>query len=165
MIRYMPIHINPDASKKAVNFLRRHPVGVIATASSAARPHAATVYFAIDDDLNIYFVTKEQTTKHKNLTENPVASIAVFDAENQATLQASGPVEPINDIVKFMRLFAQILDISADTSDSDRPPVSKLFAGDYFMYKLTPTSLRLAEYMKPDKGDITNLFEIVIKND
>lgn len=158
----MPVVIDKDRSEKALKFLTANPVGVIATASLTGVPHAATVYLVTDEDLNIYFVTKEQTTKHHNLLENPKVSIAVYNSGSQTTLQAHGEVVKISDIAEFMRLFAKILDISADTSDSDRPPISKLYAGDYFMYKLKPEVVRIAEYTKPDKGDVSSLFEIVI---
>lgn len=141
-------------------FLSRNNVGVLATASCSGVPHAATIYFVTDKDLNFYFVTKEKTTKYKNLIENKHAALAVFQAQTQSTLQVSGVATVIKDVNKFMDLYNQILEISAATSDSDRPPVSKLFAGDYFMFCLAPHKIRLAEYTKPDHGN-TDIFEIV----
>lgn len=157
----MPVKISKDSSDRARKFIQDHPIGVVATADKSGKPHAAAVYFVLGEDLDIYFVTKEQTTKYKNIVENPHVSIVMYDAENQATLQAQGRTEQVKDIAKFMRLFAKILDVSADTSDSDRPPVSKLFAGDYFMFRIEPEEIRIAEYLKPDKGDMTNLFETI----
>lgn len=161
----MAIKINPDARKKAVSFIRRQPVGVLATASLVGYPHAATVYVVVDDQANLYFVTKENTMKYQNISENPNVSIAIFDSENQQTLQASGHVEQVRNMADFMHLFAEVLEISHDTSESERPPVSKLFAGDYFMYQLTPTNMRMAEYKKPDRGDMSDIFQVVIKDD
>ncbi len=156
---YMPIHI--DTTKDRIcDFIEDNPVGVLATVDKAGAPHAATVYFVTDSDLNIYFVTKEGTQKHKNLQHNPHAAIAIHHAQSQTTVQAQGKAEVIDDIKEFMDLFHQILDASLRTGESERPPVSKLFAGDYFMYKFTSNELRLAEYTKPDHGDLGSIFEV-----
>lgn len=154
--------IKLDENKaKIVEFLKQHGAGVLATASAKGVPHAATVYFVTDDELNFYFVTKEKTTKHKNLQANPHVSVAIFDAKSQTTLQVDGKAAPVEDIKQFMELFKRILDLNEKSSDSSRPPVSKLYAGDYFMYRLEPSKLRLAEYMKPDRGDFSSVFETV----
>ena len=155
----MPVKMSEQRSKVAA-FIKSHPVGVLATANTVGYPHAATVYFVSDEDLNIYFVTKEDTLKHKNLKQNPLASIAIYDAAQQITLQAHGKATVITDVDQFMDLYNQILKISAGTGASERPPISKLFAGDYFMYCLKPKSLRLAEYTKPDHGDF-DLFQVI----
>lgn len=156
----MPVTISKERANIS-EFIKNHPAGVLATANTGGSPHAACVYFVTDDELNIYFVTKEETTKHKNLQQNPLASLAIYDERAQATLQANGKAEVIKDIELFTELFNRILDISVEGSGVSRPPVSKLFAGNYFMYKLTPHSLRLAEYTKPDIGDFENLFQVV----
>ncbi len=150
-----------ESQEKIQEFLQHHTVGVLATANDKAVPHAATVYFVTDDDLNFYFVTKEKTAKYKNLHENPHASLAVFDAKLQTTLQVDGTAKVIEDISQFMELFTKILHISVNTSDSSRPPISKLYAGDYYMFRLKPHQVRLAEYMKPDHGDFGNIFEVI----
>ncbi len=150
-----------DNQDKIIKFLENHHVGVLATADNKAAPHAATIYFVVDDDLNFFFVTKEKTQKHKNLQENPHVALAVYEAKSQSTVQVQGKAEFIKDVNKFMEIFKKLLKINSATSDSDRPPVSKLFAGDYFMYRLHPDKVRLAEYMKQDQGDFDNLFEVV----
>lgn len=154
--------ISIDENKDKINsFLEENKVGVLATADKKSMPHAATVYFVNDDELNFFFVTKEKTTKHRNLQQNPHVSLAVYDAKSQTTLQIDGKAAVIENVKEFMDLFNRLLKVSLDTSDSDRPPVSKLFAGDYFMYRLKPNQVRLAEYMKPDHGDFGDLFEVV----
>lgn len=156
----MPVTITKERANIS-EFIKKHPAGVLATANTSGSPHAACVYFVTDHDLNIFFVTKEETTKHKNLQQNPLASLAIYDEQAQTTLQANGRAEVIEDMELFSELFNKILDISVEGSGVSRPPVSKLFAGNYFMYKLTPHTLRLAEYTKPDVGEFENLFQVV----
>lgn len=154
--------ISIDTSKNKINdFLKSNKVGVLATADKKGVPHAATIYFIADTELSFFFVTKEKTTKHKNLQQNSNVSLAVYDAKSQTTLQIDGKATLIEDMKQFMDRFNKLLKVSLDTGDSPRPPVSKLYAGNYFMYKLQPKQIRLAEYMKPDHGDFGSLFEVV----
>lgn len=151
-----------EQSRDKINdFLKGSRVGVLATADKKATPHAAAIYFVVDEELNFFFVTKEKTIKHKNLQENPHVSLAVYDAKVQTTLRVEGKAAVIENVNQFMELFNKLLKVSLDTGDSPRPPVSKLFAGDYYMYKLEPKQVRLAEYMKPDRGDFSDLFEVI----
>ena len=111
--------------------------------------------------MNLYFVTKEETAKHHNLQENPQAAIALYDESTQSTLQVVGTVQVVREMEKFKTLFDKILDANQEATGAERPPVSKLFAGDYFMYCLSPSSMRLAEFTKPDQGNYGELFSVV----
>lgn len=156
----MPIEMS-DNRANAVDFLTKNHVGVLATSSKEGEPHAATIYFIIDSDLNFFFITRKNTEKSKNLDQNPRASIAAYDAKTQTTVQVRGEVSLDDDPQNFMNVFAQILRISMDLSEGATPPVSKLKDGEYKLYKLTPKSLRMAEYTKPEQGDLDDLFGIV----
>lgn len=143
----------PQDKQQIIDFINNNPLGVLATSNSVGFPHAAAIYFVLDEDLNIYFVTKENTLKHKNLKQNPLAAIAIYEKETLTTLQASGNVKVVDEIDKFMHLFNKLSDINHEQTNSDRLPVSKLFAGDYYMYCLKPKTMRLAEFKKPEQGD------------
>lgn len=143
-----------DESQVAANFIKQHPVGVLATASKTGEPHAAAVYFVPDDNHSIYFLTKEDTQKHRNLQKNPRAAVTIYDAQTLETLQIEARAEILPDVSQFLELYNRILQASSRTTESERPPVSKLNAGDYFMYKLIPQSMRLADYSKPDQGEL-----------
>lgn len=156
----MPIRIS-ESSTKVIEFLMKNHTGVLATASPDGAPHAAAVYFISDSDLNFFFITKNGTEKSRNLKQNPQASIAIYDAKTQTTLQARGKVEADDDPQHFMNVFTQILKISMDLSGGATPPVSKLKDGEYKLYRLKPDSVRLVEYTKPERGDLDDLFEVV----
>jgi general stress protein 26 len=156
----MPVEISSTDSK-ATNFLLKNHVGVLATSDSSGIPHAATVYFVTDSDMNFLFITKENTEKSRNLQKNPQAAMAIFDAKSQTTLQVRGKVAADEDPQRFMNVFTQILKVSMDLSEGATPPISKLKAGEYRLYRLIPDSIRMAEYTKPEHGDLDDLFEVV----
>lgn len=76
----------------ALTFLREKDriTAVIATATSAGDPHAATIYYFVEDDFSFYFLTAANTEKYNNLLENPKASIAIGFGPSYVTIQGHG---------------------------------------------------------------------------
>lgn len=143
-------------------FLEAHSVGILATASSEAVPHAATIYFVIGPNLEIYFVTRQETTKHRNLSENPAAALAVFDASSQTTVQAMGSVEMVTDQALQEDIYNRVLAITKQTSGDHLPPLAKLDAGKNITYQLKSKTLRMAEFVKAEYPPVDELFEVAI---
>ena len=137
------------------SFLKRNHIAVLATANrETGEPHAATVYYATDSQMNVFFFTKQETKKNKNLTSNPRAALAIYEAATQSTAQISGPVTAVNDpdiIEKAHRLMKKY---SKETAQSEDTPLSKLYAGDYILYKVWPQIIRLGEYKYGPAGEI-----------
>ncbi len=73
-------------------FLRRHQLGVVATASRDGEPEAALVNFAVTPELEIIFETTTATRKYPNLKYNPRAEMVVGWDHDQ-TLQCRGGVD------------------------------------------------------------------------
>ena len=63
--------------KEALDFLKSHKTAVIATVSSGGEPRAATVYYTVDDDFCLYFMTGRETRKFKNLQQTGRISFVV----------------------------------------------------------------------------------------
>ncbi len=154
----MPVNINEE-QEHIKDFLKSKRVGVLATADKTGEPHAAAIYFYFEGP-DFYFITKNQTAKHNNLQENPRAALAVFEPVSQTTVQAKGVVIEETDQAKANEVFGEILKAAASTSESGSPPLTKLKAGEYIVYKLKPASLRMASYIRPDPGSYENIFEI-----
>ncbi len=150
---------------KILSFLQSHPLGILATASSDAVPHAAAIYFIVEPDFSLRFITKQQTSKHHNLQENSNVAVAFYDAASQVTVQMTGKAEEIVDITELESVFGKIVEISAATSDGHRPPISKLDAGNYVAYRIHPGTVRLAEFVKAEYPPVDHLFEVVTSPD
>jgi general stress protein 26 len=134
---------NPHIS----DFLKRNHIAVLATAErQSGAPHAATVYYAIDQGLNIYFLTKDRTTKSRNLDTNPQAALAVYEADTQRTAQITGSINRVEDKEIIDKAKPLMAHFSKQTAGTEETPISKLEAGEYVLYRLTPQSIRLGEY-------------------
>jgi len=136
-----------NIDKDIVDFLKRNHVAVLATANrSNSSPHAAAIFYATDSKMNLYFLTKENTTKNKNIQSNPQAALVIYEAERLATAQITGTVSRVeNDemMAKAQRVMAKY---SKQTAGTDKTPISKLDAGADILYRITPQSIRLADY-------------------
>lgn len=143
------------------SFLSKNQVGILATADSTGKPHAATIYFTFNQQFDLYFVTKKDTQKSRNLQNNNRAAIAVYDASSQATVQAEGTVVEVVDPKQLEWIFNDIWRIASIASPGSPPPQSQLLAGGYVVYKLAAPSIRIATFIHHDSTDYDKIFEIV----
>lgn len=135
-----------DVDPVIVDFLKRNKVAVLATAGMDARPHAAAVFYETDSNSNIFFVTKEDTAKSKNLQANPQASMVIFEAKSLRTAQIYGGVTRMQNEAMLQKALRIMSRHSSETSGSSATPISKLDAGAYVLYMLTPEVIRLGDY-------------------
>jgi nitroimidazol reductase NimA-like FMN-containing flavoprotein (pyridoxamine 5'-phosphate oxidase superfamily) len=146
--------LNPHIAE----FLQRNHIAVLATADKkTAAPHAAAVYYATDSHLNIYFLTKDKTAKSRNIESNPMAAMAVYEADSQRIAQITGTISRVTEEDMMERAKPLMARFSKQTSGSEETPISKLSAGEYVLYRLTPQSTRLGEYKY---GVHSDLFDI-----
>ncbi|MBI5357532.1 pyridoxamine 5'-phosphate oxidase family protein [Candidatus Saccharibacteria bacterium] len=160
----MPFRLSEE-KPKITNFLNKNQIAVLATIGADNRPQTAVIYFYVDADLNIYFITKEKTTKYQNIIDNPEVALSVYEQETQTTVQASGKAEEVHDPGRVNEVFRHVLSVTKSTSESSIPPVSKIDAGGYKCFCIRPRSIRLAEYTKPEHGEHDGLFETVVVPD
>ena len=70
------------------DFIRAHPMAVLATVAAGGAPEAAYVGVAVSDELELVFDTIDLTRKRANLKRNPRIAFAFFNDEE--TLQYEG---------------------------------------------------------------------------
>lgn len=150
---------NSSSRERIFAFLGNNNVGVLATADSSGKPHAATVYIAFDQHLNLYFVTKKETQKSRNVKMNPRAAIAIYNQASQTTVQAEGNISEITDPAQQERVFNDIWGTAFKISQTG-PPTTQINAGGYIVYKLSAPTLRIATFTIPP-GENQKTFEVV----
>lgn len=143
------------------SFLSKNQVGVLATVDATGKPHAATIYFTFDRQFDIYFITKRDTQKSRNLQSNKQAALAVYDAASQATVQAEGAVVEVTDAKQLEWIFNDIWRIASKTSANSAPPQSQMTAGGYIAYRMVTPSLRMATFIRQDPADYDKIFEVI----
>jgi hypothetical protein len=80
-------------------FLAAHSTLTLATVSADGQPMAASLFFAEDDDLNLYWVSSPKSRHSLNLSPNPRAAVTVHNATwtwtEIAGVQMEGGVRPL----------------------------------------------------------------------
>lgn len=78
------------ARRDALDFLKKHTAGVLATVSNDGKPHASAVFYTVDDSFNIYFLTKIDSRKYAAMRAHPQVAFAVGRLDVPQTLQIEG---------------------------------------------------------------------------
>ena len=76
-------------SESLYDYLGRHRLLTVATASKAVIPHAASAFY-VNDGTSLYFSTSPGSVTAKNLAENPFAAVVVADDPGNQPAEAKG---------------------------------------------------------------------------
>jgi len=148
-----------DRQKRIYDFLQSLPVGVLSTVGIEQKPHGSVIYFVLDEDLKLSFLTKRETRKYANLQCNPAITLTVFEPKTQTTAQIFGEAVEVKDTAEMNKVAAAILDASLRISQTGLPPISKLEAGPYVAFHVKPEQIRLAVYSRSDADEEFELFD------
>lgn len=150
-----------DRQWRILNFLELNPIGVISSVTPDGNPHGAVIYFSVDNQFNVFFLTKSGTRKHDNLRHNNHVMLTVFEPITQTTAQITGVATELTDPAAIAAVAGEVFEVSLKTSSAGPPPISKLQAGSYVAYMVEPAQIRMATYANPDRGNYTDLFESI----
>lgn len=146
----LPNELNSSERKRIFEFLKSHPVGVLATISPDGRPHASTIYLTVDESLNLAFTTKQDTRKYQNIEHDNHVMLAVYDAQTQTVVQISGRAEEVTDPDAQHAIYYGTLHAARQTGKDVVPPIAKIAAGPYVGFKVKIENIWLSDY---DWGD------------
>lgn len=150
-----------ERQQRMYDFLTDTPVGVLATVDPNGCPHGAVIYFTVDKQFNLFFLTKTGTKKYDNLIRNDQVMLIVHEPVSQSVAQVIGKTFEIKDSYEVNRVAQRIFEISLRTSEAGVPPINKLHAGAYTAFLITPLQIRMAVYERPDDGDYGHIFESI----
>ena len=141
-----PEKIKPvTLDREARSFLQTHNVGVLSTIDRGGSPHGATVYYVIDQE-NVYFLTKSETTKAKNILAHPQVALTIFEEYTLQSLQICGLAEAEHDRGVTTRVFEIITRELQYDSEKTTTPVTKILEGSYVVFKITITDAKYRQF-------------------
>lgn len=76
----------------ALKFLRDNETAVVAT-SFESQPHASVVYYFVNDDFEIFFITKRNTHKNIHTAFNPKVALTIGFGPERINIQIRGLAE------------------------------------------------------------------------
>ena len=145
--------MDKEIKEKIMAFLglQKSRFGVVSTVNEENKPESAFLYFAFDENLNIYFVTKDTSRKFKNIVKNSNVSFASATENPPQTLQLEGTAAVHSDIENQKHLFQELVGLASAKHFS--PPISQQTRGGLQFIKITPTWMRFGNFEVRKHGD------------
>lgn len=128
----------------------------VATSSKKGRPHSATLLFVPDKNFSFYFITKNNTTKTKNLLENPWMSASI-GSEPPMSFQLFGRATRVtakDESQKVMERWAK----RASRLEKIWPPIFRINKEGYAIYRFKPTKVTAIDMRSQNVAGGTSLF-------
>jgi general stress protein 26 len=127
-----------EATKEAMEFLKRHTVGVLATATLDGQPFASPVYYAVQPDFSIYFLTSHHTQKFKNLVLNPRVAFCFGTGPEYTVVNIHGAARVTNaqEREEGMKYINEL--VNAPMTTWPIVAIHALETGGIALYKITP---------------------------
>jgi len=143
-----------EARSSAARMLAATSTLTLSTASSEGVPWAATVFFAADTDMNLFFVSDHRTRHARDVAARPHAAAAINpDCDNWHAvqgLQLEGVVSVVSGLERgkalalYLRKFPQIDALYAAPADEHEATIAQRLQAANF-YKLAPLRVRVVD--------------------
>lgn len=151
--------------QKAYKLITDHKAGALATADRQGTPHVAIVYCIVKDDLSLYFSTRVESRKFRNIQKRQKVSIAFFDELNMETVQLTGQVERVGKLSVEQAILGELIRLRYGEPNWPAPPVKMFERGvtnELAILKVTPLELTYGSFGSADDGHYLPFFEEVI---
>lgn len=144
---------NEQARAEIMTYIDVNPVATLGTLNDDGAPRGSIVYICTDDHRStVYFLTKSETQKHKNLIANNHVSLTIANPGENSTLQASGVAREISDAMVIDTAMNKLTRLHVNAVDW-LPPIAKIRAGPYVLIEVTLQYARLAQFQGMSIGD------------
>lgn len=151
--------------QKAYKLIADHKAGALATANSRGIPHVAIVYFIVKEDLSLYFSTRVESRKFRNIQKRQKVSVAFFDELNMETVQLTGQVERVGKLSTEQEILGELIQLRYGEPNWPVPPVKMFESGitnELAILKITPSELTYGSFDVAENGRYLPFFEEVI---
>lgn len=140
--------IEPALKAEVLTFMHESKVGVIGTVNAKCEPELATVNIAVDDDFNVYLITRRATRKFPNLERNKrVGMVIGASASAPTTVQMQGDAEFVQN---FPNEVAALLSHEINLAETEADPLAKITGSSFIIIKVKPTWLRWMTFKSKD---------------
>lgn len=143
---------------KVVEFVKSHTKAVIATVDPMLQPSTSMIFYIVDKNNDMYFVTKSLTTKSENLKQNNKSALTIIDDEKPITVSMTGTVQEISDQSKRDDIMQEVFKLSYSVLH-DYAPIIKLHKGSFAVMKFIPKQAKMTDFTQPmgkAKEDLKN---------
>lgn len=131
-----------------LRFLKKENLATIATVNDNNKPDAATIHYVVRDNLDIFFLTKKETGKYKNIQRQNEVVLIVTNAEDLETVKIRGNAFTVKgDSAIVSEIVTTLAHSEKFIADLDKLlPIIKRNAGEMVVVKIKPYEIRMSRY-------------------
>jgi nitroimidazol reductase NimA-like FMN-containing flavoprotein (pyridoxamine 5'-phosphate oxidase superfamily) len=126
-------------------------LGVISTVNEFNKPESATMYYFYDNAFNIFFVTRSESRKYKNIQKNPNVSFVVSSEHPAKTIQIEGVASEVFDPDQQVKYFDKLMAKAKESNPM--PPVDQMVIGEMVFMKISIMWARCGNFEIMKEGD------------
>lgn len=133
---------------EVLNFLNKEKLVTLATVDERGKPWICNLFFATDEMLNMFVVSKRKAKHSVQIESNPEVAYTVcsYNKETEMekiAIQAQGNAELIKDLPTLSKGAKLIFQKFSDWELKPKEMLKKLSElGEYQMYKITPKFIK-----------------------
>jgi uncharacterized pyridoxamine 5'-phosphate oxidase family protein len=131
---------------RAFTFLKNQNTAVIATVEVDGRPNSSVIYFVVDKDMTLHFVTKTTTSKYRNILTNPYVSLCVYDEDQRFTVQAIGKASEVKNGEDQIKVLNRLAKVRHKDDESWLPPITHLKDGKIVLMRVDLSAITMADF-------------------
>jgi nitroimidazol reductase NimA-like FMN-containing flavoprotein (pyridoxamine 5'-phosphate oxidase superfamily) len=151
------------ARKSALEFIKGHHAGVIATAGHDNQPHASAVYYVADEHFNVYFLTKVNSRKYNAIQAHPQVAFTIGRLDVPQTLQIEGVASELRSDEAKQAHIPDLMDMLEKTNPY-YVPIAKMDS-EVVLIWIQPKWIRWGDFAVEGIGDDQLFTEIPVQSE
>ena len=140
-------------------------MATLATTDDQGQPHASAVHFVVHKDLTLYFTTRVEARKFKNLVAKPTVAMAITDEAGMVTVQLTGKAERVESLKTEQMLLMELWSLRFNEAIWPIPAVQMFEQGAtnrIAVIKIVPLEMTYATFKTQTSGKYQPFFLKVI---
>jgi general stress protein 26 len=155
---FIPMSVENNPTRQDIlNFLQNENVANIATVNENGKPDSSTIYYFVEKNFDILFLTKKETEKYKNIQNQNEVVLIVTNPQKKVVVKIRGSaIEMKNDpniITDMTSSLAKKLNVK-DNFDTVWP-ILKRNSGKIVLVKIKPQEIRMSIYSEEGLNEKT----------
>jgi general stress protein 26 len=154
-----------DYNKISYDLIGQNRAAALATVAANGTPHVATVYCIVEPDLTIYFVTRIEARKYKNLVFQPHVAMTFTNEEHMESVQLMGRAERVEVLADEQDRLYELMVLRHGEHNWPSPPVKLYHSGassELAVIRVTPSELTYANFATASSGCYKPFFQKVL---
>ena len=130
------------------DFIKSQSKAVIATVDSEDQPSTSVIFYIVDKNDEMFFITKSHTTKFENIKSNHKAALTIVDSKKPIAVNLIGTVTEITEHPQRDEIMQKVFQLSYSELH-DFAPIIKLHKGSFSVMNFVPLKAKMTDFTKP----------------